>query len=49
MYNNLDAKCFEKFCLFVNKNFPESQILVKEKLDGISKLNNTLVEKKNNL
>lgn len=46
MYNNLDAKCFEKFCLFVNKNFPESQILVKEKLDGISKLNNTLVEKK---
>lgn len=46
IYNNLDAKCFEKFCLFVNKHFPGSQILVKEKLDGISKLNNSLVEKK---
>ena len=46
IYDNLDDKCFEKFCLFVNKNFPGSQILVKEKLDGISKLNNLLVEKK---
>ncbi len=46
IYDNLDARCFEKFCLFVNKNFPKSQILVKEKLEGISKLNNSLVEKK---
>ena len=46
IYDNLDDKCFEKFCLFINKNFPESQILVKEKLDGISKLNNLLVDKK---
>lgn len=46
IYDNLDAKCFEKFCLFVNKNISGSQILVKEKLDGISKLNNTLIKKK---
>ena len=45
IYNNLDHVCFKKFCFFVNKNFPNSKILVKEKNLETSKSNNFLIEK----
>lgn len=45
-YDNLDYKCFEKFCIFIKKNFPKSKILVKERYGKTSTSNNFLIYKK---
>jgi hypothetical protein len=50
LYDNLDNECFEKFCLFVKKNFPKSKIFVKERPIGIknndiSKMSNSMIDR----
>tara|TARA_B100000787_G_C16193433_1_gene299045 strand:+ start:810 stop:2273 length:1464 start_codon:yes stop_codon:yes gene_type:complete len=46
IYNNLDQTCFKKFCYFINKNFPLSLILVKERNSHTSKKDVELINKK---
>lgn len=47
LYNKLDKICFEKFCYFVKKTYPESVILIKERNNSFSlKINNNLLNKK---
>ncbi len=46
IYNNLDHVCFKKFCYFINKNFPKSLIVVKEKKGHELKKEAELVNKK---
>ena len=50
LYKKIDNECFEKFCLFIRKNFPKSKIYVKERPVGnknidISKSNIPLIKK----
>ena len=46
IYNGLDAKCFKKFCIFIVKNFSKSLVLVKEKDNHTSKINEDLISKR---
>ena len=46
IYNNLDHISFKKFCLYINKNFSKSKILVKEKNLETSKKNDFLIKRK---
>ena len=46
LYNYLDEKCFKKFCIFIKKYFPTSNIIVKEKYDEYSEINEDLIKKK---
>lgn len=50
LYDNLDTECFQKFCMFINKNFPKSKIFVKERPIGtknndISNMSNSMVDR----
>jgi hypothetical protein len=45
-YDNLDYKCFKQFCFFINKHFPKSNILVKERYGQTSKTNDIFIKKK---
>ena len=50
LYDNIDDECFQKFCLFVKKNFPKSKIFVKERPIGtknndISNMSNSMIDR----